>query len=109
MTYQDRFIYAFDGEGFRYPRGGAFLLLKEYMEPGSYRFELDTEPSAVPGRIEIVTREGQEAGTFFFDASTGNADLPWRAKYFFFTYLPNDTVITGWRLVPVSESDRTTN
>ena len=73
VVYQDRYVYIFDGEGFRYPRGGAYLLLKEYMEPGSYRFELETDPQAVEGRIEIVTREGQEAGKFFFDAS---ADYP---------------------------------
>ena len=101
VVYEDRFIYAFDGEGFRYPRGGAYLLFKEYMEPGRYRFELDTDPPAAKGRIEIVTREGEQAGLFFFDASTGEAELPWRAKYFFFTYLPKDTVITGWRLLPI--------
>jgi 4-amino-4-deoxy-L-arabinose transferase-like glycosyltransferase len=105
VVYQDRFVYAFEGEGFRYPRGGAYLLFKEYMQPGSYRFELDTDPPAAKGRIEIVTREGQEAGLFFFDSSAGLAELPWRAKYFFFTYLPKDTVITGWRLLPVGTSE----
>ena len=105
VVYQDRFIYSFDGEGFRYPRGGAYLLFKEYMEPGSYRYELDTDPPAAKGRIEIVTREGQEAGLFFFDASSGTAELPWRAKYFFFTFLPKDTVVTGWRLLPVDTAD----
>ena len=73
---------------------GERSIVKEYMEPGSYRFALETDPPEVKGRLEIFARDGREAGMFHFDSSAGTAELPWRAKYLFFTYLPKGTVIT---------------
>lgn len=95
LEYLEVYEYAFEEGGFRYPRDDAYLLLKQYMAPGDYEIHLTTEPPSVDGRVRIVTRDGREAGDFPVADSRGTADLAWQAKYFFYIYLPKDTVISG--------------
>ncbi len=99
--YRDRYRFAFDGDGFRYPRDDAYLLLKEYMLSGRYRLTLDTVPPAVDGRVEPVARDNRVAGTVMVVAGQGDVELPWQAKYFFYIYLPEDTEIRAMELTPV--------
>ncbi len=98
VDYLEHFRYAFDGEGFQYPRDDAYLLLKGYLAPGPFEIILETEPPTVVGRVHIVTRDGRDAGDFEIDQSTGTAELPWQAKYFFYTYLPQGTEIRAFEL-----------
>jgi len=85
-------------EPFRYPRDDAYLLLKQYFDSGSYEVSLDTEPSRVDGRVKMVTRDGQMAGDFEILQGAGQVNLPWRAKYFLYLYLPKGTEITAVRV-----------
>ena len=45
-----------------------------------------------------MTRDGRDAGDFEIERSAGTAELPWQAKYFFYIYLPKDTVINAFDL-----------
>ena len=47
MEYLEHFRYAFEGEGFRFPRDDAYLLLKGYLAPGRFEIVLETEPPTV--------------------------------------------------------------
>lgn len=96
LVYRDTYRYAFEGTGFTYPRDDAYLLLKEYMMPGEYRFTLDTEPADVAGRIRAVTRDNREAGEFAVSSNQATGNLPWSAKYFFYIYLPAGTEIRAF-------------
>jgi len=96
LTYRESYRYAFDGQGFTYPRDDAFLLLKEYMQPGEYRFTVATEPAGVEGRIQVVTRDSRQAGEFPVAESRASGNLPWSAKYFFYVYLPTGTEIRAF-------------
>jgi hypothetical protein len=98
VAYRDEHRFAFDGGAFRYPRTGAFLLLKEYFSDGAYRFELDTVPVAVDGRIRATTRDGREADELAVEGSVAQGSLPWSAKYFFYVYLPAETEIRAMAL-----------
>jgi hypothetical protein len=98
VVFDDHFRYAFAGEGFRYPRDDAYLLLKGYLAPGRYQMTLESVPPDVQGRVHVVTRDGRDAGTFEVEQGRGVAELPWRAKYFFYIYLPQDTVIDAFEL-----------
>lgn len=98
VVYQDHFRYAFEGEGFRFPRDDAYLLLKGYLASGRYQMTLQTMPPAAEGRVHIMTRDGRDAGTFTVDQGRGIAELPWDAKYFFYIYLPQDTVIEAFEV-----------
>ena len=91
---------------FRYPRDDAYLLLKQYFEAGSYQISLETEPSAVDGRVRIVTRDGRQAGELEIRGGVGAMDLPWQAKYFLYIFLPEGTEISAAalaRIGPVPE------
>jgi 4-amino-4-deoxy-L-arabinose transferase-like glycosyltransferase len=88
-------------ESFRYPRDDAYLLLKQYFEAGSYLISVEVEPSDVEGRVRIVARDGREAGEFEIVDGTGAAELPWRAKYFLYVYLPEGTEISAVGITPL--------
>ena len=98
VEYRRHFRYAFEGEGFKYPRNDAYLLLKEYLISGRFEMTLDTTPALVDGRVQIVTRDGREAGEFLISESSGSVELPWGAKYFLYVYLPQDTEIRAFEL-----------
>ncbi len=101
VEYGQGFRYAFEGQGFRYPRDDAYLLLKGYVAAGRYNLSVTTEPPAATGRVDIVTRDGKQAGGFVVEQGNGEAELPWQAKYFFYIFLPKDTEILAFELVPV--------
>lgn len=103
LTYGEDYRYAFDGRGFTYPRDDAYLLLKGYLQPGQYRFTVATEPPRVAGRIDAVTRDGRRAGEFAVTASRASGNLPWRAKYFFYIYLTQDTEIRAFEAERVGD------
>jgi 4-amino-4-deoxy-L-arabinose transferase-like glycosyltransferase len=98
VDYLDDYRYAFEGEGFRYPRDDAYLLLKEYMAPGSFDVRIETEPVAPDGRVEVVTRDGRDSHQIDIEQGRGVLDLAHEAKYFFYIYLPKDTEITAFEL-----------
>jgi len=105
VEYLGNYRYAFEGEGFRFLRDDAYLLLKEYLAMGQFEIRLETEPPTVDGRVHIVTRDGRGAGDFEIKQSTGMAELPWQAKYFIYIYLPKDTVINAFELQRLLEPD----
>ena len=88
-------------EPFRYPRDDAYLLLKQYFDAGSYQISVDVEPSDVEGRVRIVTRDGREAGQVELVGRAGSVNLPWRAKYFLYVYLPEGTEIAAVEMTPL--------
>lgn len=100
VEYRKRHRFVFDGASFRYPRQGAFLLLKEYFESGTYRLVPETEPPAADGRIRAVTRDNREAGRFPIRNGVATGTLPWRSKYFLYVYLPAGTEIRALSLLP---------
>ena len=86
---------------FRYPRDDAYLLLKLYFDAGSYQISVDVEPSDVEGRVRIVTRDGREVGQLELFGRAGSVNLPWRAKYFLYVYLPQGTEIAAVEMTPL--------
>ncbi len=100
VEFADHYRYAFQGEGFRYPRDDAFLLLKSYMAAGVYDLRLETEPAAVSGRLRVVTRDNRSLPETAVIDGAGKVELPWAAKYFFYTYLPEGCEIRSFELAP---------
>ena len=98
LEYLEQYRFGFEGEGFRFPRDDAYLLLKEYLAAGQYRIAVETEPPTVDGRVAIVTRDGRDAGEAAIVQSTGLAQLSFDAKYFLYIYLPKDTIINAFEM-----------
>jgi hypothetical protein len=76
------------------------LLLKQYFDAGSFRISLDTEPAEIGGRVRVVTRDGREVGEFDIRRGVGVLNLPWKAKYFLYVFLPEGTEISAVEVSP---------
>jgi len=90
LVYRTAKRFDFEPEPYLFPKEGAFLLLKEYFEPGRYEIRAETLPAATEGRLELVTRDGRRVGELPLGEEGAWADLRWQAKYFIYVFLPKD-------------------
>jgi len=107
LQYESEQIFRLDGEGFRYPRSDAYLLLKGYLAQGEYTVEVLASPSGVEGKMVVLSRSNQHHLEAALQNGRGTFSVPQDDKYFFYTYLPKDTVIRELRIElsgPRSES-----
>ena len=90
LVYQTAKRFDFEPEPYLFPKEDAFLLLKEYFAPGRYEIRAEIQPPATEGRLELVTRDGRRVGELGLGGESALADLPWKAKYFIYVFLPKD-------------------
>jgi hypothetical protein len=100
QVFLSKYRFLLGDEPFRYPRDDAYLLLKQYFDAGSFRISLDTEPAEIGGRGRVVTRDGREVGEFDIRRGVGVLNLPWKAKYFLYVFLPEGTEISAVEVNP---------
>ncbi|MEE8366682.1 MAG: glycosyltransferase family 39 protein, partial [Thermoanaerobaculia bacterium] len=98
LQYESEQIFRLDGEGFRYPRSDAYLLLKGYLAQGEYTVEVLASPSGVEGKMVVLSRSNQHRLEAALQNGRGTFSVPQDDKYFFYTYLPKDTVIRELRI-----------
>ncbi len=85
---------------------GQWALVKGYLEPGTYRVEVDEEPAGAAGetgetgetgRLRVLTRRGREVGSAALTPGGGEIVLPARDKYFLYVSLPAGSRLRGVR------------
>lgn len=105
LVYRTAKRFDFEAQPYRFPKEGAFLLLKEYFQKGDYELRADTIPSEASGRIRIVTRGNRPVGEISMQAGLSGAKLEWDDKYFMYLYYPKETQIRWFELERVGPGE----
>jgi 4-amino-4-deoxy-L-arabinose transferase-like glycosyltransferase len=100
LEYKTEHLFELRGEGFRYPRSDAYLLLKGYLAAGEYSAAVVASPSEVDGKLVVLSRSNQHRVEADLLGSRGTFSVPRNDKYFFYTYLAKDSVISGLWIGP---------